>query len=92
VSDRGDRESSDPRACELHPIPPLREGTPWDAGDYLSDLDGFRADQAAAALRAVSNPPASTTAATLARRFGPDELAGIQAAWLETAGDCRAGR
>lgn len=53
-------------------------------GDYLSDLDGFRADRAAGALRAVAVPPASTTAATLARRFGPDELAGIEAAWVET--------
>lgn len=53
-------------------------------GDYLSDLDGFRADTAAGAIRAVPVPPASTTAATLARRFGPDELAGIEAAWVET--------
>lgn len=54
-------------------------------GDYLSDLDEFRADSAAAALRAVAIPPASTTAASLARRFGADELAGIEAAWVETA-------
>ena len=54
-------------------------------GDFLSDLDGFRADQAAGVLRAVGAPPASTTAASLARRFGPDELAGIEAAWAETA-------
>lgn len=54
-------------------------------GDYLSDLDGFRADRAAGAVRAVAVPPASTTAASLARRFGTDELAGIEAAWVETA-------
>jgi hypothetical protein len=53
-------------------------------GDFLSDLDRARADAAAAALRAVPEPPASTTARTLAQRFGADELAGIEAAWAET--------
>jgi hypothetical protein len=53
-------------------------------GDFLADLDRARTDTAAAALRAVPVPPASTTARTLAQRFGPDELAGIEAAWVET--------
>jgi hypothetical protein len=52
-------------------------------GDFLADLDRFRADDAAAGLRAVAVPPASTTAATLAARFGPDERAGVQVAWAE---------
>jgi len=54
-------------------------------GDFLADLDRARSDSAAASLRAVAAPPASTTARTLAQRFGPDELAGIEAAWVETA-------
>lgn len=54
-------------------------------GDFLADLDRARADGAAGSLRAVAEPPASTTARTLAQRFGPDELAGIEAAWVETA-------
>lgn len=53
-------------------------------GDFLADLDRARADTAAGALRAVAQPPASTTARTLAQRFGPDQLAGIEAAWVET--------
>jgi hypothetical protein len=53
-------------------------------GDFLTDLDSDRADVAARVLRSVSTPPASTTARTLALRFGPDELAGIEAAWVET--------
>jgi len=54
-------------------------------GDFLADLDRARQDQPAAALRAVPVPPASTTARTLAQRFGPDELAGIEGAWAESA-------
>jgi hypothetical protein len=53
-------------------------------GDFMADLDRARADTAAGAVRAVAVPPASTTARTLAQRFGPDELAGIEAAWAET--------
>lgn len=53
-------------------------------GDFMADLDRARQDAAAGALRAVAVPPASTTARTLAQRFGPDELAGIEAAWVET--------
>jgi Transposase DDE domain group 1 len=53
-------------------------------GDYLADLDRARDDTAAVELRSVRTPPASTTARTLAQRFGPDELAGIEAAWVET--------
>jgi hypothetical protein len=52
-------------------------------GDFLADLDHDRADAAGLALRAVPAPPASTTARTLAQRFGPDELAGIETAWAE---------
>lgn len=52
-------------------------------GDFLADLDRARADQAAAALRTVAVPPASTTAATLAARFGLDQRAGVQVAWAE---------
>lgn len=55
-------------------------------GDFLADLDADRADVTTCALRSVTRPPASTTARTLAQRFGPDELAGIEAAWAETAG------
>jgi hypothetical protein len=53
-------------------------------GDYMVDLDRAREDSAARAIRAVAVPPASTTARTLALRFGCDELAGIEAAWVET--------
>jgi len=52
-------------------------------GDFLADLDRARADEAGAALRTVACPPASTTAASLAARFGPDERAGVQVAWAE---------
>ena len=53
-------------------------------GDFLVDLDRDRADTAGLALRAVPTPPASTTARTLAQRFGPEQLAGIEAAWAES--------
>ena len=39
-------------------------------GDFMVDVDARRADTAGAELRAVKNPPASTTIAALARRFG----------------------
>lgn len=42
-------------------------------GDFMSDLDHLRADEAGAELRAVPDPPASTTFLALARRF--DEVA-----------------
>jgi len=54
-----------------------------EGGDFLADLDRVRADEAGAALRTVAVPPASTTAATLAMRFGPEERAGVQVAWAE---------
>jgi hypothetical protein len=38
-------------------------------GDFMSDLDHLRADEAGAELRAVPDPPASTTFIALARRF-----------------------
>lgn len=37
-------------------------------GDFMVDIDSRRADTAGTPLRAVSRPPASTTAAALARR------------------------
>lgn len=42
-------------------------------GDFMCDLDHLRADEAGAELRAVPDPPASTTFIALARRF--DEVA-----------------
>lgn len=47
-------------------------------GQYWVDLDRQRADTAAQRLSAVPAVPA-TTAATLARRFGPAQLAGLEA-------------
>lgn len=38
-------------------------------GDFMIDLDHLRADEAGATLRAVPEPPASTTFIALARRF-----------------------
>jgi len=52
-------------------------------GDFLCDLDTLRADTAGAALRTITRPPASTTAAGLARRFGRAQLAGIEAGVAE---------
>jgi hypothetical protein len=52
-------------------------------GDFLADLDRARGDAAGAAMRTVAVPPASTTAATLAARFGLEERAGVQVAWAE---------
>lgn len=49
-------------------------------GDFLTDLDVRRADAAGAALRAVPDPPASTTAAQLTRRLDEQDLAGIESA------------
>ena len=49
-------------------------------GDFMVDIDARRADAAGAALRAVANPPASTTAATLARRFGGKGLLRLERA------------
>jgi len=42
-------------------------------GDFMVDLDHLRADEAGSRLRAVPQPPASTTFIALARRF--DEVA-----------------
>lgn len=49
-------------------------------GDFLCDIDHRRADTAGAELRAVAHPPASTTMGSLARRFGEEQLAGLEAA------------
>ena len=55
-------------------------------GDFFADLDSLRADVAGAELRTVADPPASTTAVGLARRFGPDQLVGLRAAQAELVG------
>lgn len=49
-------------------------------GDFLCDLDVLRADAAGRALRAVADPPASTTAIGLARRLGATDFAQVEAA------------
>lgn len=54
------------------------------AGDFLCDMDRLRDDVAGAPLRAVPATPASTTAAQLARRFGSEQVAGIEAGWAAT--------
>ena len=48
-------------------------------GDHLASLDRRRADTAGQRLEAVPTPP-SRTAGGLARRFGPEALAGIESA------------
>jgi hypothetical protein len=48
-------------------------------GDFLIDLDHQRRDQAGRPLRAVPEVPASTTVIGLAKRFGPEVFAGIEA-------------
>ncbi|MEX0757640.1 MAG: IS1380 family transposase [Acidimicrobiia bacterium] len=53
-------------------------------GDFLCDLDELRADTAGRELRTVADPPASTTAGELARRFTATHVAGIEAGWAAT--------
>jgi hypothetical protein len=48
-------------------------------GDFLCDLDYQRADRAGTLLRSLPPPP-STTAASLARRFGDPQVTGIETA------------
>jgi hypothetical protein len=48
-------------------------------GDFLVDLDYQRADRVGSRLRSLPPPP-STTAASLARRFGDTQVAGIERA------------
>jgi Transposase DDE domain group 1 len=48
-------------------------------GDFLIDLDHQRADRAGSLLRSLPPPP-STTTASLARRFGDPQVAGIERA------------
>lgn len=48
-------------------------------GDFLVDLDYQRADRTGTLLRTLLPPP-STTAASLARRFGDAQIAGIERA------------
>jgi len=45
-------------------------------GDFLADLDHARADEAGAFLRSVVPPP-STTANSLARRFGNEQISAL---------------
>jgi len=49
-------------------------------GDFMVDLDHLRADRAGANLRAVPEPPASTTFIALARRFDDVALADLDTA------------
>jgi hypothetical protein len=49
-------------------------------------LDVGRADEAGGALRAVPDPPASTTAAQLARRLDDDNMASIESAMATLGG------
>ncbi|MGH8976045.1 MAG: IS1380 family transposase [Acidimicrobiia bacterium] len=65
-------------------------------GDFMVDLDHLRADRAGAALRAVPEPPASTTFIACGRRFDDAALAGVEAAmgclvrrWFVTLPDAR---
>jgi hypothetical protein len=48
-------------------------------GDFLVDLDYQRADRVGSMLRSLAPPP-STTAASLARRFGEAQVAGVERA------------
>jgi len=52
-------------------------------GDFMSDLEGLRADAAGAKLRTVAEAPAPTTAGELARRFDDEHVGGIEAANAE---------
>lgn len=49
-------------------------------GDFMVDLDHRRADEAGADLRAVPDPPASTTFIALAKRFDAVNLADLDSA------------
>lgn len=48
-------------------------------GDFLTDLDHQRVDEAGQAVRAVPEVPASTTVIDLGKRFSPEVLAGVEA-------------
>src|SRR5664280_1978435 len=64
------------------PIKARRRGA--GAGEPLVGLaECMLAGDIGAQLRAVAEPPASTTAVGLGRRFGPDQLAGLRAAQAE---------
>jgi hypothetical protein len=52
-------------------------------GDFMSDVEGLRADAAGAKLRTVAEAPAPTTAGELARRFDDEHVGGIEAANAE---------
>ena len=49
-------------------------------GDVMCDIDTRRADTAGAELRAVTKPPASTTAGSLAKRFSGSQLVRLERA------------
>ena len=49
-------------------------------GDFLCDVDTRRADAAGAAVRAVADPPASTTIIGLTKRFTASQIAGLEQA------------
>ncbi|MHB1783380.1 MAG: transposase family protein [Acidimicrobiales bacterium] len=52
-------------------------------GDFMVDIDTRRADTAGAALRAIKSPPASTTAGSLANRFGLKGIVRLDAAMAQ---------
>ena len=54
-------------------------------GDFMCDIDTRRADTAGSALRAVTKPPASTTAGNLAKRFSLKRLVRLDRAMGELA-------
>ena len=54
-------------------------------GDVMCDIDTRRADTAGAELRAVTKPPASTTAGSLAKRFSGSQLVRLERAMGELA-------
>ncbi len=49
-------------------------------GDFMCDIDHLRADRAGASLRAVPEPPASTTFAAAARRFDDAAVTAVEKA------------
>jgi Transposase DDE domain group 1 len=56
-------------------------------GDSMLDLERLRADEAAAALRAVADVPAASTACQLARRFRRTHLRAAEQAFALVAGE-----
>jgi hypothetical protein len=55
-------------------------------GDFMCDLDHQRSDEVGAALRAVSDIPASTTFIGLAKRFDDEVFGGVEGTMAELVG------